>query len=116
MSEIESLLTAGADVNTKDNNDFTLLMSFVKRNDMKTVKILLEYGANLKLKDFSSFTALDYAIQNNNLKMVELLMQYGTDISDDNYMLAIESNRKEIVAFFDTFDPNKHIFLKEKLK
>ena len=52
MNEIESLLKSGADVNTKDKNNFTLLMSFVEKGDIDTVGILLAYGANVNVKDF----------------------------------------------------------------
>lgn len=116
MSEIEKLLQSGADVNTADKNNFTLLMSFVKKGDVKTVKILLDYGANVNLKDFSNLTALDYAIKNAHLNIAKLLVLNGAHISNDNYMYAVEGNHKDLVSFFDTLDPNKHIFLKKKRK
>jgi len=116
MTEIESLLKSGADVNTKDKNHFTLLMTYVKKNNFEIVNVLLRYGANVNLKDLFHFTALDYAILSNNIPMVTLLVRNGAEITDDSYMLAVEKDLKEIVAFFDTFDPNKQIFLKYKTK
>ena len=116
MSEIEKLLESGADVNTSDKNDFTLLMSFVEKGDIETVKILLRYGANVSVKDYFHFTALDYAIRKKHLKIAKLLVSSGAIITNDSYMFAVESNYKEMVDFFDTLDPNKHIFLKNKLK
>lgn len=116
MNEIEELLKSGADVNTKDKNNFTLLMSFVEKGDIKVVKILLDYGARVNAKDFADFTALDYAIKNKYTAIAKLLVEEGANISNDNYMLAVKSNNKELVSFFDTLDPNKYIFLKNKMK
>jgi len=116
MSEIEELLKSGADVNTSDKNDFTLLMSFVNKGDEKTVKLLLDYGASVNSKDFFNLTALDYAIQKKYLNIAKLLVSSGAIITSDNYMLAVQSNYKELVDYFDTLDPNKHIFLKNKMK
>lgn len=116
MSEIEKLLESGADVNTSDKNNFTILMSFVEKGDKHIVKILLDYGANVNVKDLFSMTALDYAIKNKQLEIAKLLVTNGAIITSDNYMFAIESNYKELVSFFDTLDPDKYIFLKHKMK
>ena len=116
MNEIEELLNSGADINISDKNNFTLLMTFVQKGDLEIVKTLLKNGANVNTQDLSSMTALDYAIKSKQLEIAKLLVKNGANISSDNYMLAIESNFKELVSFFDTLDPDKHIFLKDKLK
>jgi ankyrin repeat protein len=116
MNEIEELLKSGADVNTMDKNDFTLLMSFSKKGDEQTVKTLLDYGAKTNIKDFSNFTALDYAIQNKHTNIAKLLVDCGAVITSDNYMLALNGNQKVLVSFFDSLDPDKYIFLKKKKK
>jgi len=116
MSEIEKLLESGADANTSDKNNFTLLMNFVQKGDILVVNTLLDYGASVNVKDLFNMTALDYAIKNKQLDIAKLLVSSGAIISNDNYMFAIESNYKELVSFFDTLDPNKYIFLKKKMK
>ena len=116
MNQIEELLNSGADINTSDNNNFTLLMTFVQKGDLEIVKTLLSNGANVNIQDLASMSALDYAIKFKQLEIAKLLVKNGADITSDNYMLAIESNFKELVSFFDTLDPDKHIFLKNKLK
>ncbi|MDC0933513.1 ankyrin repeat domain-containing protein [Arcobacteraceae bacterium] len=116
MNEIENLLLSGADVNTSDKNNFTLLMNFVNKGNFETVKLLLRYGANVNIKDNFHFTALDYAIRKGYLKIVKLLVTNGALITDDSYMFALESKHKELVDFFDSLDPNKYIFLKDKMK
>jgi len=113
MSAVRFLLENGADVNTKDNKNFTLLMYCVQYNDLSLIKLALSYGARINDKDLSGFTALDYAIKNNNLEVVKLLHTNGSEILDHSYMLALENNHKNIVKYFDCLDPNKKIFLKE---
>jgi ankyrin repeat protein len=116
MNDLQLLLQNGADANAKDVNDFTLLMSFTKKNDLESIKILLEYGASINAKDHLHFSALDYAIKSKNLKVTKVLVQNGATITANSYMYAINSNNKEIIDFFDTLDPNKHVFLKNKNK
>jgi ankyrin repeat protein len=116
MSDIVNLLESGADVNTSDKNNFSLLMNFVNNGDLDTVTLLLGYGAKVNLKDNFHFTALDYAIRKKHLKIAKILVKNGAIITDDSYMFAVESNYKEFVDFFDTLDPNKYIFLKNKRK
>jgi ankyrin repeat protein len=112
MSAIKFLLENGADVNTKDNKNFTLLMYCAKFNDLTLISLALSYGAKVNVKDSSGFTALDYAIKNNNLNSVKLLVENGAEIYDESYMFALKSNHKTIVKYFDSFDPNKQIFQK----
>ena len=114
MGQLETLLHNGADVNTKDEKNFSLLMSCAKNNDVESIYSLLSYGVNLNSKDFFGFTALDYAIKENHLKVVKLLVNSGAIITDDSYMLAIGKNLKEIVGFFDSLDDDKQIFLKKR--
>jgi len=112
MSAIKFLLENGADVNTKDDKNFTLLMYCAQFNDLTLISLVLSYGAKINLKDLSGFTALDYAIKNNNLDAVKLLVDNGAEISDESYMYAMNSNYKTIVKYFDSFDINKQIFQK----
>lgn len=116
MNEIKELLDSGADVNTRDKNHFTLLMSFVKSGNEAVVRLLLEYGAHVNLKDYFNLTALDYAIQEKHNKIAKLLVNNGATVSADNYMHAVHGNNKELVTFFDSLDPEKQIFFKSKLQ
>ena len=113
MSAIKFLLENGADVNTKDKKNFTLLMYCVQYNDLSLISLALSYGARVNDKDITGFTALDYAIKNNNLDAVKLLHNYGSDIFDHSYMLALDNNYKCIIKYFDCLDPNKQIFQKK---
>ena len=114
MSEIETLLRSGADANTKDIKGFSLLMSYAKTDDLDSISTLLEYGAAINDKDHLSFSALDYAIDSKNLSVIEFLVKNGAKVTNDSYMFAVRKNEKEIIDFFDSLDPDKHIFLKNK--
>lgn len=114
MTQIETLLTQGADPNSADNNDVSLLMSFSKKGDVESVRSLIKYGASVNKKDTNNLSAMDYAIDADKLVVVELLVDNGAVITSDSYMLAIQKKRKAIVDFFDSLDPNKHVFLKKR--
>ena len=114
MTEIESLLIDGADANTKDHKGFTLLMNFASHGDLDSVKALLAYGASINAKDFLGYTAIDYAIGIGSYKCVKYLVENGAVITADSYMLAVNKNKKNIVKYFDSLDPDKHVFLRKK--
>lgn len=114
MTDIKSLLEDGADVNSKDATGFSLLMSCASKNDLDSIKILLEYNVSVNSKDDINFTALDYAIKYNNLDVIKLLVNNGASVGSQSYMFALEINQREIINFFDSLDPNKYIFLKNR--
>jgi len=116
MEALEFLLNNGADPNIKNSKDFTLLMYCVKYADIKLVKTVLYHGASINQKDLSGFTALDYAIEKNDLEIVIFLVENGAKIHDHSYMLALESNFKAIVCYFDSLIPDMEIFFKESCK
>ena len=110
MSAVKFLLENGADVNTKDKKNFTLLMYCTQFNDLSLISLVLSYGAKVNVKDTSGLSALDYAINNHNLDAIKLLVDGGSDIFDESYMLAMDKDYKDIILYFDSFDPNKQIF------
>ena len=114
MANIETLLRNGADVNTKNEKGFSLLMCCSKNNDKNSINTLLSYGVDINAKDTKGNTALDYAVAMDNLKIVQLLVENGALINDSSYMLAINKKLKGILYYFDSLDSNKQIFLKEK--
>jgi ankyrin repeat protein len=114
MEAVEFLLQNGADPNTKNSKNFTLLMYCVKYGNLKLVKMVIRYGAYINSKDLLGFTALDYAVEKNNLEMVKYLVDIGAHITDEAYMMALQNGYKKIVAFFDCLDPNKEVFIKKE--
>jgi len=114
MNKIAELLHNGADANTKDIKGFSLLMNYAKKNDVETVLILLSYGASVNDKDHLSLSALDYAIEHKHLETVKILVKNGAAVTNDSYMFAVRINAKGIIDFFDTLDPDKYVFLKNR--
>jgi len=114
MEAVEFLLENGADPDTKNSKNFTLLMYCVKYGNLKLVRLVIKYGASINLRDLSGYSALDYAVEKNDFDMVRFLVESGASIGDECYMLALKSGYKKIVNFFDCLDPKMEIFLKKE--
>jgi uncharacterized protein len=92
---VKALLDKGADVNAKDKQGMTVLMSAVVYQHLATVQILLDRGANVNLKDSNwdvviydrgmkgiwhhwGQTALQYA-ECGNIQAMQLLLNHGAN-------------------------------------
>ena len=62
------LLDADADVNSRNKEGMTALMSAAWNSTAESVKLLLEAGADASVKDANGKTAWDYAQRNAGLK------------------------------------------------
>jgi len=74
---VELLLRAEADVNAKDNDNWTALMFASYKDRRDVVELLLQAGAKMNVKTNGGWTALTLASLNENKEIVELLKQYG---------------------------------------
>ena len=70
------LIDKGADVNAKDNWDWTPLHSAVYK-DKEMVDLLITRGANVDAKDGAARTPLWYAEKNGHTEIVNLLRKHG---------------------------------------
>jgi len=73
---IQIFLTAGANVNIRDDNDITPLIYavlFPNENQELIVKAMLAAGADANVKDKKRHSALMYAEKAGNVKIVEML-------------------------------------------
>lgn len=78
----ELLLNKGANVNAKNDNGDTALISAARNGNIAIVKLLLAKGADINIQDNHSFTALTAAAANGQLAIDILLRQAGaTDSS-----------------------------------
>lgn len=99
---VRALLDHGADVNARNEQGTTALMSAAADNYFGTATLLLERGAEVNLKDEDSVSevysggrmwtvhtgersALQYASEFNNVKVMELLLQQGADANTTDY-------------------------------
>ena len=76
----KELLTAGADVNSRDTNNYTALISAAMRGSIRLVKVLMSAGADVNITDIQGYTALDMAINNRNVDFVRKLIAAGADV------------------------------------
>ncbi len=78
------LIDNGANVNTKDSWDDTLLHEAAKHCDKHLVEILIAKGADVNAKDNWGNTPLHEAVSGGNKDVVELLIDNGADINAEN--------------------------------
>jgi hypothetical protein len=81
IEQVKSLISKGADVNTKNGEGWTPLQYAASRGYMEIVELLLEHGADLHISGEGNMTAAEYAMKNNHTEIFQLLISKGADIS-----------------------------------
>lgn len=71
------LISHGADVNAKDNDDATPLHHAVKGGHLECIELLLSHGAEVKVKDKQGKTPLHWAQEAKQEAVVDLLRRHG---------------------------------------
>jgi len=80
----ETLLEAGADVNSKSPFYGTALWQASERGDIKRMTVLLKAGANVHLSDSRKYTPLIIAANRGHKDAVELLLKAGAYPCDND--------------------------------
>ena len=84
-ADLQQLLQAGVDANTRDKDDETLLMRATNRNDLSMVKILLSHGAQVNAatptdkQGNGARTALHAAVLQDAVDVVDALLKAGAN-------------------------------------
>ena len=79
---VKNLLNNGANINERNNNKSTALISASHKNNKELVKILLEYKPNFNTLNNKGWSALKIACRKHQTKeIVELLINAGADIN-----------------------------------
>ena len=82
---VEKLVELGADVNARNDQGMTALISATRwRGNEEVVDKLIELGADVNAKDIKGDTALMKAAYYNRNKIIEKLIEAGADINAKN--------------------------------
>lgn len=76
----EVLLDAGAQIETKTNNQRTPAQEAAISDHLKTVAFLLERGADVNSRTYFGWTMLHTAASNGKLELANLLLEKGADV------------------------------------
>ncbi|PIF04703.1 MAG: hypothetical protein CSA86_01180 [Arcobacter sp.] len=71
----EALASGSIDINHKDENDNTFLMTLLKKGHYKYAIWLIEHGANPTIKNNENLNPIDIAIQKDKVEIVETLLK-----------------------------------------
>ena len=81
----EILLSKGADVNARNDENATILMSAITKGNSANVKLLLEHGVDVNHADLNGNTAVAKAVKFDNPQILKLLIEYDADITSKIY-------------------------------
>ena len=77
IEEVERLIGAGADLDSRDRNGRTPLMEATQKGHLDVVKLLVDKGAQINARGTSGETALSLARQRGPKELRDLLREYG---------------------------------------
>jgi ankyrin repeat protein len=84
LKKVIDLLENGADVNAKNNDGYTALMTASREGHKEIVELLIKNGADVNVKNNDGGTALMYASSKGHKEIVELLIKNGADVNAKN--------------------------------
>ncbi|WP_338405958.1 ankyrin repeat domain-containing protein [Wolbachia endosymbiont (group A) of Longitarsus flavicornis] len=95
LNRVKGLITGGANLETKDNNDNTPLHNACNNGHFNVAKYLIEKGASLKAKNKDDKTPLELADHKGYINIVEMIKQIQSGL-DEELLSAVKNG-----------DPNK---------
>ena len=124
LARVKTLLSEGADVNSKNRMGWTLLHTAIRNKQTEIVTMLIDKGADIKAKDNRGRTTLHFAVESGQKDVVEILIAKGVDINimdgraDNALSLAKKNNQKEIADLLvknGAEDPDPSALLGDRL-
>ena len=100
---VKDLIKSGAEVNAKDEDQYTPLLFAAQYQDAATVKLLLDAGAEVNVKNKFQVTPLHFAAWKRDASTVKLLLDAGAKVNVKTYLkstplhMAARHNSKETV-------------------
>lgn len=102
---VELLIQAGADINARNLDGDTILMSAIHVNDHATVGVLIKANATIDARDYDGRTALMATAMKGNSKIAKILIDGGADIHA-KYKFE-ESELKRVAGAFSVGFPHE---------
>ena len=124
IDRVKTLLSEGADVNSKNRMGWTLLQTAIRNQRTEIVTLLIEKGADIKAKDNRGRTPLHFAAETGQMVIVEQLIAKGAEINvmdsraDNALSLAKKNNHKEVADLLvknGAQDPDPNALLGDRL-
>ncbi|KAK8727165.1 hypothetical protein OTU49_009724, partial [Cherax quadricarinatus] len=104
---VDTLISAGANVNLQNMNGFTALILAAREGNTIILNKLLAAGANLNLQEKSGKTALHWATRNHWLDAIKALLKTCPDVTikDKRGMTPLDvakaTNKSEIISLIE---------------
>lgn len=91
LSDIQTALNSGADIDTPDMRARTILMHSARRGNLILVKALLSFGAKIDVQDCDGYTALMWAADRGEEAVVAPLLRADASVNlvDHNGLTAL---------------------------
>ena len=95
-------------IKTFENFNNQDIFTYIKNNDIKSVKNYIDSGYDLNIQDDDDYTPLIYSVHYNKIEIVKLLLNAGADIDKQNnsgytalISAAFNNNREMIELLLD---------------
>lgn len=100
IAKVDYIIKNGANVNSKNDEDWTVLMEASCINSIEIIKLLIKAGADVNAYDESGWTALMEATNNKNIDILKVLIESGANVNfkaDNGWTALINSSGKNFI-------------------
>lgn len=100
---VKSIVDIGVDINKKDKNGETLLITAIKEKNIQAIECLLKSGADINVKTSLNKGIISYAVNSGDMKIVNCLKDYIKNKNGSN-----EKKKKQKVSIVSNFERIKN--------